>query len=423
MYVRVHSRPLSFLFSFLCLCLSYPPSLPPPQISNYTMFPSFLRFPPPTFSPCLQTRKFTATLHYDFATHHRRDRLPCDLKLVEDSKLSVLVWNSDSEVVLKKTYDLCDESCRITIVPQDVFQNRKRRWSKKYPIRVEVDGFVFFLFSDTSRNKEEWFRRLREAASGTTTQQLTDRLKAFFQYMQQYFLHHKPLRPSHTTRTASSSTATRTAAPYKHSQKKHKPEGTVQFSSGEDVEAGSVSISRSQSSQPGHFLSSISSSSSVFLSEPTPGNPSLNSDHFGGRPLCVSSVNTLASGLEAVATPRPSPLGPSHLETDWINALAARLCWDVWHEERWKLWIMSRIQKKLLRIKTPFMESLQLTDIAIGDKMPVINRLYEGPYVKMDGVWVYLDVTYEGLFVMTIKTKLKLGLRRVEEKGTEMKAM
>ena len=85
---------------------------------------------------------------------------------------------------------------------------------------------------------------------------------------------------------------------------------------------------------------------------------------------------------------------------------------------------MTRIQKKLVRIKTPgFMESLQLTDVAIGNKMPVINRLCEGPYVKVDGVWVFLDVTYEGLFVMTIKTKLKLGQGQKENKGTEMKAM
>lgn len=115
---------------------------------------------------------------------------------------------------------------------------------------------------------------------------------------------------------------------------------------------------------------------------------------------------------------------PAPLETDWINVLAARLCWDVWHEKRWKDWIMCRIQRKLVRIKTPgFLENLELTDIAIGNKMPVVNRLHEGPYVKVDGVWVYLDVTYEGLFVMTIKTKLKLGGSQEEEKGTEMKFM
>ena len=82
---------------------------------------------------------------------------------------------------------------------------------------------------------------------------------------------------------------------------------------------------------------------------------------------------------------------------------------------------MTRIQKKLVRIKTPaILESLKLTDVALGDKMPVVNRLHEGPFVRADGVWVYLDVTYEGLFVMTIETKLRLGQRQKREKGTEM---
>ena len=83
--------------------------------------------------------------------------------------------------------------------------------------------------------------------------------------------------------------------------------------------------------------------------------------------------------------------------------------------------MMTRIQKKLIRIKTPaILESLKLTDVALGDKMPVVNRLHEGPFVRVDGVWVYLDVTYQGLFVMTIETKLRLGQRQEEGKGTEM---
>jgi hypothetical protein len=107
--------------------------------------------------------------------------------------------------------------------------------------------------------------------------------------------------------------------------------------------------------------------------------------------------------------------------------VSARIFWDVWHEERWKKWIVSRIERKLVRIKTPrFLDPLQLTDIAIGESMPVINRLSEGPYLKVDGVWVFFDVEYEGEFVMTIKTRLKLGQWRKgeeEEKGTELKAM
>ena len=402
---------------FLSLPLSYLPSL---SNSATSLF--------------LQTRKFTATLQYDLATHHRRDRMACTLELFDDFKLHIWVWTSDSEVVLKETYDLHKEKCRITIVPQDVFSNRKRRWSKKYPIRIEVNDFEFFLFSNTSRKKEEWFRRLREAAEGTTTQQLIERQMSFFQYMQQYFPH-EPLRPSHGSsfKPTTSSTTRSTGAPSRQQQRRQKSNvGSVQFSnstSREDFDNGSISI-KSSTSQPDHattITSSVSSISSYGVTSPNEHHELYHtSKSSDGRALSVSSAHTFSinSASDYVVTSQPVSSPP--LETDWINVLAARLCWDVWNEQRWKDWIMCRIQKKLVRIKTPgFLESLELTDIAIGNKMPVVNRLYEGPYVNVDGVWVYLDVTYEGLFVMTIKTKLKLhvGQSQEEEKGTEMKFM
>lgn len=358
----------------------------------------------------------------------------CDLKLIDDFKLHILVWTSDSEVVLRETYDLYKENCRITIVPQDVFLNRKRRWSKKYPIRIEINDFEFFLFSDTSRKKEEWFRRLREAADGTTTQQLIEGQKFFFQYMQLYFPH-EPLRPTYgpSLRASASSTTRSTGVPSRNQQRRQKSNvGSVQFSnstSREDFDDGTISISKSKSStsQPDHatsITSSMSSVSSYGVSSPNEHHEihhtSKTSD---GRAPSVSSAHSFSinSVSDYVVTSQPVS---SPLETiDWINVLAARLCWDVWNEQRWKEWIMCRIQKKLVRIKTPgFLESLELTDIEIGNKMPVVNRLYEGPYVNVDGVWVYLDVMYQGLFVMTIKTKLKLGQsQEEEEKGTEMK--
>ena len=127
------------------------------------------------------------------------------------------------------------------------------------------------------------------------------------------------------------------------------------------------------------------------------------------------SVSSLENSYEFVpGVPRPPR------DTDWVNALAARLCWDVWHEQRWKDWVMTRIQKKLIRVKTPsFMEQLHLTDVCLGNDMPVINRLISGPKLDLRGIWVYLDVTYSGLFVMTIETKLKFG-KKVKENEEEL---
>ena len=91
---------------------------------------------------------------------------------------------------------------------------------------------------------------------------------------------------------------------------------------------------------------------------------------------------------------------------------------------------MARIQKKLIRVKTPsFMEQLQLTNIDIGNDMPLLNRLIGGPRLDLKGIWIYLDVTYQGKFVMTIETKMKLGSKGVassnesNEKGQQMTSM
>lgn len=86
---------------------------------------------------------------------------------------------------------------------------------------------------------------------------------------------------------------------------------------------------------------------------------------------------------------------------------------------------MTRIQKKLIRTKTPsFMESLRLTDIDVGNDMPMVSRRIGGPRLDLKGIWVYLDVTYRGKFVMTIETKMKLGGKAGEggqkEEGKQM---
>lgn len=442
-YIRVHFVAAYQMFHHFC-SLSSPRT--PFLSSSFTLIPflpssilvtPFLLSPTPFLTHSLLPQapsqkyryRFTAALQYDFATHHRRDRMPCKLQLLADFELHVLVLDAEGDILVKKIFDLSHENCRITISPQDVFENRKRRWSKKYPIHLEIGGFELFLFANVSRFKQEWFFRLREAAQGTTTEKLIERQKEFFRYMQRYFppepLRHSSLHTgSVSSRSAAGSTSGAQRSARQHPQRRHRTYvdvGAVQFSStsageGEDTTGdGSISISKSHSSglhhnQQGHSITSSVSSTGTYVSEQTRRPPSVHS---------LSST----SGPVGGSLPEPPSLGSS----DWINALTARLYWDVWHETRWKNWIVSRIQRKLVRIKTPrFLDPLQLTDIAIGDSMPVINRLYEGPFLRPDGVWVYLDVTYEGLFVMTIKTKLKLGHGKEEEeedKGTEMKSV
>ena len=286
--------------------------------------------------------------------------------------------------------------CKVSLEPLEVAQNRKRRWSKKFPVRISwhTDGrdYCVYLFSPTSREKEDWFRRLRSASNGITSKVLIEQQKDFFAYMQKYF----PAGPTQQPQASSG---------HSRSQKRHhsraqvqRPSSLVQFSKDQEEE---ISITKVSSVQ--HHVSrrpqSLGSS----------GDPPHYTNQRSPGPRQPTPVDEF--GFEMVCRPPK--------DTDWINAMAARLCWDVWHEERWKNWVMGRIQRKLIRVKTPsFMEQLQLTDVELGNDMPVINFLRDGPKLDLNGIWVYLDVTYQGSFIMTIETKLKLGAKGEVGKGT-----
>ena len=303
-------------------------------------------------------RKFSATLKYNAATHHHSHEMPAEVSLKDDFKFFVQVVHRDSNVSMMCEYvDI--RICSVSIEPAEVVQNRKRRWSKIYPIVItRTSGpkkFKVYLFSPTAREKEDWFRRLKSASEGVTSQELIRKQREFFGYMEKYF-----------------------------------PQGdsTVQKSS------------------------IIQSSSRV-------------KGHSDANPSRLPSVDEM--GFEHREYPSPTASRrstPGHNEArsnQWLNSLAARLCWDIWHEKRWKDWILMKIKGALIKVETlPFMEQLCLTNIDVGSDMPMINGVNGGPRMDLRGIWVYLDVTYRGKFAMTIETKMKLG---GGEEGQQMTAV
>lgn len=54
-----------------------------------------------------------------------------------------------------------------------------------------------------------------------------------------------------------------------------------------------------------------------------------------------------------------------------------------------------------------FMEQLEVSNLELGDSVPVIQRASR-PVLNAQGVWVDLDIIYEGGFKMTVDTKLNL---------------
>ena len=269
-----------------------------------------------------------------------------------------------------------------------------------------------YLFSPTARDKEDWYRRLKSAASGLTTVQLIRKQEEFFGYMEKYFpselleslslqpkVKSHPHPPPHNSRSAGSQRLASTLVQFSKAS-----DDGIEASVEDDAESGGVNITQKQkvNSHSQHATGHRSSGGSQGASGKVKGQDhdnqlSLDENGVGHVHMSPSASTGLHSHMECTSN-------------QWLNSLAARLCWDIWHEKRWKDWVMTRIQKKLIRIKTPsFMEQLRLTNIDVGNDMPMINQLIGGPRMDLRGIWVYLDVTYQGKFVMTIETKMKLG--------------
>ena len=337
-----------------------------------------------------------ATIKYNHVTHHPRQRMKAHIKLEGDFLLHVKVFpEGPNEAPFRWREDL--RQCTVTHVPKDIAIQRKRRWNKKFPIcitkKVNYKTNKVFLFSPTSRAKEDWFRRLRHAADGHTSDHLIKHLSDFFGYMEGYF--------------PTSSSGLRDRKPHTQSVGRTKRQQVNK--------SDRVHFSRDSEDS----LLEEDSRESVSITRKMGPHVSRHSRLHTPPPQTGTSVDrqSSTSSLEQSASI------PKSIPSDilWLNAVAARMCWDIWHDLRWKDWVMSRIQKKLAKVKTPsFMEQLTLTDVHVGNDMPVVNKLCGGPRLDMQGMWVYLDVTYEGCFVMDIKTRLKLGKKSEGEQGKQM---
>lgn len=305
------------------------------------------------------------------------------------------------EVLIK---DLRNSS--VLIVPEEVAQNRKRRWSKKFPLSIswsnEEKGHIF-LFPFTSREKEDWFRRLRSATEGTTYDQLVKTCSTFYHYMGNYMPRTSSVSPLLTTSTMTSSTSRELRS---HTQKRTKQQQHRGNSSGgthrQEMESVRFSATDSGVEQEEDLTVSIHDRDKKTSSVQ--------------RDAKTTSRNSSASHSPPIRRKYLPESLPLNLAIGWINAGLARLAWDLWHEDRWKNWITSRIQRKLIRIKTPsFMEELKVTEVNMGMDMPILKGPSELPRLNQQGLWVYLEVEYIGSFTMTIETKLKLEPRGLGE--------
>ncbi|XP_026281870.2 testis-expressed protein 2 isoform X1 [Frankliniella occidentalis] len=96
------------------------------------------------------------------------------------------------------------------------------------------------------------------------------------------------------------------------------------------------------------------------------------------------------------------------LPMSWLNSIIGRICFDLLRSPTWQCRILQRLQKKLSTLKLPyFMEALTITELDLGNTVPVFHRASQ-PSLDVRGLWVELDMTYQGNFRMTIESKLNL---------------
>lgn len=102
----------------------------------------------------------------------------------------------------------------------------------------------------------------------------------------------------------------------------------------------------------------------------------------------------------------------------WLNALIGRVLFDFMHDPGFTMKVRDRIQRKLSSIKLPyFIEELLVTELSLGKSSPMIHKAGK-PILDEKGLWVDADLTYEGLIILTLQTKLNLmKLKNPQAKG------
>ncbi|CAH2017094.1 unnamed protein product [Acanthoscelides obtectus] len=92
----------------------------------------------------------------------------------------------------------------------------------------------------------------------------------------------------------------------------------------------------------------------------------------------------------------------------WLNTLIGRVLFDCIRDERFIQKVKERIQRKLSTIKLPnFIEELLIPELSLGKTSPIILKAGK-PVLDERGVWIDLDVDYEGDVLLTLQTKLNL---------------
>ncbi|NWS12157.1 TEX2 protein, partial [Pachyramphus minor] len=331
----------------------------------------------------------------------------------------------DVTYVSQKIYELTES--KISLVPKSLA--RKRIWNKKYPICIELakqedfmakaqtekenaeekssaekvdssseeskkpqDGAkcssqkdqVLYLFGRTGREKEEWFQRFL----------LASRLRSEAK---------KPL-------SLSGSKSGMLAA---HSRADSQPGALTHSRSSSKGNAEEITAQPKHKDLTGNVRQKMLLDYNIYMAKCVPqekkspsGSPVLSAD---SSPTAVKKLPDAHEEAE------------EEEQEAWVNALLGRIFWDFLGEKYWSDLVSKKIQMKLSKIKLPyFMNELTLTELDMGIAVPKILQAFK-PSIDHRGLWVDLEMSYNGSFLMTLETKMNLTKLGKEPLGEALK--
>ncbi|XP_051877291.1 testis-expressed protein 2 [Pristis pectinata] len=293
-------------------------------------------------------------------------------KRMWNKKYPICIFLSESEVYKSKCSG--DRKMKTDIDTEDP-EIAQQRLTTEFQMRALREGRenALFLFGRTGREKEEWFRYFLLASRVQSED-----------------------RQSHSRGSAKPGLASNLGS---------SPSGRLVYSdsSSRDSTEDLPSLFKTKD-LAGNIRQKILLDYSTYMSKLTVSDSC--------SPLLSPNHSTTSSPIK-----NQMPIG-GEPQVSWINALIGRIFWDFLREKYWADIVAYKIQKKLSKIRLPyFMNELTLTDLDLGALLPVIIRT-SSPSVNQRGLWVDLEIAYNGALQMTLETKMnlcKLGKESVPE--------
>ncbi|NWU77057.1 TEX2 protein, partial [Onychorhynchus coronatus] len=331
----------------------------------------------------------------------------------------------DVTYVSQKIYELTES--KISLVPKSLA--RKRIWNKKYPICIELakqedfmakaqtekenaeekssaekgdsnseeskkpqDGAkcssqkdqVLYLFGRTGREKEEWFRRFLRAS----------RLRS------------EGKKPSSLCGSKSGILAA-------HSRADSQPGALTHSRSSSKGNAEEITAQPKHKDLAGNVKQKMLLDYNIYMAKCVPQE---KKSPPGSPVLSANSSPTAVKKL-----PDAHEEAEEEEQEAWVNALLGRIFWDFLGEKYWSDLVSKKIQMKLSKIKLPyFMNELTLTELDMGIAVPKILQAFK-PSIDHRGLWVDLEMSYNGSFLMTLETKMNLTKLGKEPLGEALK--